>query len=141
MNKFMYKMSSFFQGRYGIDQLFYGFCGVAVVLSVVNLFARSMILQLIVYAIFILAVIRAMSRNKEKRYAENQKFSGVWDKMKNFGNAIKGKFHLYKRVFKDRKTHCYVKCSSCKKILRLPKKKGIHTVSCPNCHDSFQVKI
>ena len=33
MNGFMYKVARFFQGRYGIDKLFYGICGVAVVLS------------------------------------------------------------------------------------------------------------
>ena len=37
MNGFMYKVARFFQGRYGIDKLFYGICGVAVVLSAANL--------------------------------------------------------------------------------------------------------
>ena len=46
MNGFMYKVARFFQGRYGIDKLFYGICGVAVVLSAANLFVRSLILQL-----------------------------------------------------------------------------------------------
>ena len=36
MNGFMYKVARFFQGRYGIDKLFYGICGVAVVLSAAN---------------------------------------------------------------------------------------------------------
>ena len=40
MNGFMYKVARFFQGRYGIDKLFYGICGVAVVLSAANLFVR-----------------------------------------------------------------------------------------------------
>ena len=56
MNGFMYKVARFFQGRYGIDKLFYGICGVAVVLSVANLFVRSLILQLMVYAVLVLAV-------------------------------------------------------------------------------------
>ena len=45
MNGFMYKVARFFQGRYGIDKLFYGICGVAVVLSAANLFVRSLILR------------------------------------------------------------------------------------------------
>ena len=56
MNGFMYKVARFFQGRYGIDKLFYGICGVAVVLSAANLFVRSLILQLMVYAVLVLAV-------------------------------------------------------------------------------------
>ena len=56
MNGFMYKVARFFQGRYGIDKLFYGICGVAVVLSAANLFVRSLVLQLMVYAVLVLAV-------------------------------------------------------------------------------------
>ena len=116
MNGFMYKVARFFQGRYGIDKLFYGICGVAVVLSAANLFVRSLILQLMVYAVLVLAVVRAMSRNCQKRYEENMKFA-------------------------DRKTHVYIKCGVCKKTLRLPKVKGEHTVKCPNCANKFKVKI
>ena len=122
MNGFMYKVARFFQGRYGIDKLFYGICGVAVVLSAANLFVRSLILQLMVYAVLVLAVVRAMSRNCQKRYEENMKFERA------FGGI-------------GRKTHVYIKCGVCKKTLRLPKVKGEHTVKCPNCANKFKVKI
>lgn len=134
MNGFMYKLSRFFQGRYGIDKLFYGICGVAVAVSAANLFVRSIWLQLLVYALLILAVARSLSRNCRKRYAENQKFLSL------FGGITK-KFSLIRRRFKDRKTHVYCKCPSCKKNLRLPKVKGEHTVCCPNCKNKFGMKI
>ena len=111
MNGFMYKVARFFQGRYGIDKLFYGICGVAVVLSAANLFVRSLILQLMVYAVLVA-----------------------------FG-GIGRKFSFWKRKFADRKTHVYIKCGVCKKMLRLPKVKGEHTVKCPNCANKFKVKI
>ena len=123
MNGFMYKVARFFQGRYGIDKLFYGICGVAVVLSAANLFVRSLILQLMVYAVLVLAVVRAMSRNCQKRYEENMKFERA------FG-GIGRKFSFWKRKF-----------GVCKKTLRLPKVKGEHTVKCPNCANKFKVKI
>ena len=63
MNGFMYKVARFFQGRYGIDKLFYGICGVAVVLSAANLFVRSLILQLMVYAVLVLAVSAVLSED------------------------------------------------------------------------------
>ena len=141
MNKFMYKMANFFSGRYGVDNVFYGFCVLSVVLAAVNIFTRSWILQLIIYALFIIAIVRAMSRNIEKRSAESRKFSTFTSKFSGVFSKIKSKFNLAKRMFKDRKTHCYVKCSECKKVLRLPKKKGLHTVKCPNCSNTFQVKI
>ena len=120
MNGFMYKVARFFHGRYGIDKLFYGICGVAVVLSAANLFVRSLILQLMVYAVLVLAVVRAMSRNCQKRYEENMKFE---------------------RAFGGIGRNVYIKCGVCKKTLRLPKVKGEHTVKCPNCANKFKVKI
>lgn len=134
MNGFMYKLSRFFQGRYGIDKLFYGLCVLAVIVSAANLFIRSWIVQLIVYAILILAVVRSLSRNLQKRYAENQKFEQI------FGGVSK-KISLCQRKFRDRKTHVYCKCPTCKKTLRLPKVKGEHTVCCPNCRNKFKMKI
>ena len=134
MDGFMYKVARFFQGRYGIDKLFYGICGVAVVLSAANLFVRSLVLQLVVYAVLVLAVVRAMSRNCQKRYEENLKFERA------FG-GIGRKFSFWKRKFADRKTHVYIKCDVCKKTLRLPSVKGEHTVKCPNCANKFKVKI
>ena len=106
----------------------------AVVLSAANLFVRSLILQLMVYAVLVLAVVRAMSRNCQKRYEENMKFERA------FG-GIGRKFSFWKRKIADRKTHVYIKCGVCKKMLRLPKVKGEHTVKCPNCANKFKVKI
>ncbi len=134
MNGFMYRLACFFRGRYGIDKLFYGLCGAAVVVSAANLFIRSFALQLVVYALLLLAVLRSLSKNTEKRYAENQKFLSI------FG-SLSGKASLWSKKFKDRKTHVYVKCPVCKKTLRLPKVKGSHTVGCPNCSNKFNIKI
>ena len=33
----------------------------------------------------------------------------------------------------------YKKCPKCKQKIRLPLKKGKHTVKCPNCGNSFDV--
>ena len=32
------------------------------------------------------------------------------------------------------------KCPKCKKVLRLPLKKGTHTCKCPVCNNKFEVK-
>lgn len=130
----MYRLQRFLQGRYGADKLFYFMASICILLSFVNIFVRSLILQLVVYGILILSFVRIMSRNTEKRSEENRKFCAVWDK-------VAGKFRLIKRMWTDRKTHSYVHCPHCKKVLRLPKKKGVHTTKCPNCLYTFQVKI
>jgi DNA-directed RNA polymerase subunit RPC12/RpoP len=144
----MSRLSNFFSGRYGVDKLFNAMTMLAVILAFINIFIRSTVLQVIVYAILIVAIARAMSRNREKRYAENEKFLS-WQRRVNSKlytlrqklAPVKSKLTLLKRMWKDRKTHCYFKCDNCKKVLRLPKKKGTHTVKCPNCSHSFQVKV
>ncbi|MFR2916862.1 MAG: hypothetical protein ACLTKQ_08005 [Acutalibacteraceae bacterium] len=40
-----------------------------------------------------------------------------------------------------RKTHVFKKCPGCKAVLRLPRKKGKHTVNCPHCHKNFTVHV
>lgn len=42
---------------------------------------------------------------------------------------------------KTDKDHCFRICPECKANIRLPKKKGKHTVVCPRCRCRFEVKI
>ena len=69
---------------------------------------------------------RMFSRKIAKRRAENDRFVGF--------------FKLWKNKIKDRKTHVYRKCPSCKAVFRLPKAKGKHNVVCPRCKNRFQVR-
>lgn len=87
------------------------------VLSAANLFVRSLILQLMVYAVLVLAVVRAMSRNCQKRYEENMKFERA------FG-GIGRKFSFWKRKFADRKTPCLYKVRCMQKDVKASKGKG-----------------
>ena len=48
-------------------------------------------------------------------------------------------FDYNKKKYKDRNTHMYKKCPKCKQKIRLPLKKGEHTVKCPNCGNRFDV--
>ena len=48
-------------------------------------------------------------------------------------------FDYKKKKYKDRNTHMYKKCPKCKQKIRLPLKKGKHTVKCPNCGNKFDV--
>ena len=125
-------------GRYGTDTLNKVYLGVyiAIVLiySVVSLFltdpAASAIL-IISYLItsttlIIMIFFRMFSRNVIKRRRENEAFCGF--------------FKLLRNRLRDRKTHVYRKCPSCRAVLRLPRAKGKHTVVCPRCGNRFGVK-
>ena len=134
MGRIREKIIRFMYGRYGIDQLYYALLVVCFILMLVNSFIRLAVFDILIWAILVLMVYRALSRNIYKRQIENQKFLKVW-------NPIKSKFSLLIRRLKEIKTHRYRKCLHCKAILRLPKRKGRHTVNCPRCHRDFDVHI
>lgn len=121
-------------GRYGIDRLYHFLLAICFILIVINLFVNSLILSLIESGLIAYTFYRVMSRNIYKRQRENEKFIKFADKPKAFIN-------LQKCKMRDRKTHVYRRCPSCKSNLRLPKKKGKHTVVCPCCKNRFDVRI
>ncbi len=128
------RFASFMVGRYGVDRLYYFLLAICFAIIVVNIFVNSFILSLMESALFAYAIFRVLSRNIYKRQQENEKFIKFADKPKKF-------FNLQKCKKRDKNTHVYRKCPSCKNNLRLPKQKGEHTVVCPCCKHRFDVKI
>lgn len=121
-------------GRYGADEL-YKFCAaVMLILLILGFFLRSMILYALVGIIIVWCYYRFFSRNIHARAEENRIYLSCKDKIQRF-------FRISGLKFRDRKTHVYRKCPVCKKMLRLPKRKGNHTVNCPHCKNDFTVKI
>lgn len=132
------KIQKFMIGRYGMDQLWRAlliFYLISIIITnIVYRFSKIAYYSLSVmsFAIFIYAVFRVFSKNIEARRKENQ------DWLRITGN-IRQKFMFQKEKAKQSKTHKFVKCSQCKKTLRLPKHKGKLNVTCPHCHNSFVV--
>ena len=134
MGNFRDKLSRFMYGRYGQDHLYYAGLIMSLILIIINSFVRNPIISALTWAVLILITFRVLSKNVYKRRLENEKFLKIW-------NPIKAKFSLSIRKIKERKTHCFHTCPSCKKVLRLPRKKGNHIVSCPCCHNDFNIKV
>lgn len=130
---FRYKLMQFMRGRYGVDNLFYVLIATGVVLSVVNVVLRSLVLQLLIYAIIIYAFFRTVSRNIEARRRENQSFGKLQ-------NSIIKKRDLHRQRKADY-THIYKKCPHCRAVLRLPRRKGKHSTVCPRCNKEFKVRV
>ena len=137
MGKFKQKLSRFFYGRYGGDTLNKFLLAVYIIvvltMNILSLFFDSPIFGLIytvssvtLLGLIILIFYRILSKNIAKRRLENERFCGF--------------FKLRRNKFRDRKTHVYRKCPSCKAVLRLPKAKGKHFVVCPRCKNRFEVK-
>ena len=133
MGKIRSALYRFMYGRYGADALgnclFITYFVMIILQTFLAFFIQSpifhLIWQTVAYAAGILAICRMLSRKLEKRRRENQRFVGF--------------FKLTKNKFKDRKTHVYRTCPSCKATLRLPRAKGEHTVVCPRCKNRFSV--
>ncbi len=119
-------------GRYGVDQLNKDLLWVYIALVVISLFVPYVNYLALLVAVWMM--FRILSRNLQKRYQENMKYLA-------FRNKITGWFGLQKRKWNERKTHRYRRCPHCKATVRLPYKKGKHTVGCPRCHQDFQVRI
>lgn len=133
MNKLVSKLYKFLYGRYGIDELYKFSIVLYFILVIINLFLKSAIIEAIELLLFIIILYRSLSKNKKARKKENDKYLHI-------KNKISKKINLIKKRWNDRNTHMYKKCPKCKTILRLPLKKGNHTVKCPECKNRFQVK-
>lgn len=134
MSRLRESFARFMVGRYGPDQLYNFLLAVYVALLVLNLFINSFALMLLESAVLVYMLFRVFSRNIYKRQEENRWYLRVSKKPKDF-------FALTKNRFRDRKTHVYRACPSCKSTLRLPKQKGKHTAVCPRCARRFEVNI
>ena len=134
MMSFRERMARFWIGRNGPDRLYHFLVLLSLALMIVNFFVGSWILYLLEIVFLSAAFFRLFSKNLYRRQRENQAFLAFFGRIKRF-------FALRKNKFRDRKTHIYRKCPSCKKVLRLPRVKGKHTVCCPCCNNRFSVKV
>ena len=129
MDKLKEKLSRLMYGRYGIDQLGNFMMWAAVAMMIFGAVVRSSLIYTLALVLIVWADVRIMSKNHSKRYAENQKFLEL-------KNRVVGFFRGGTRAFKD-KEHCYFRCPSCHQQVRVPKGKGHIEIRCPKCGTKF----
>ncbi|HOQ10422.1 MAG: hypothetical protein ACOX6F_06295 [Syntrophomonadaceae bacterium] len=134
MGNFQEKLARFMRGRYGVDQLYYALIALAFALLFVNLFLHSPFVEILMWIIIVWTIYRAFSRNTYRRQRENQRFLKLWNPLRKQGS-------LTMRRIREINTHRYRRCPYCQKILRLPRRRGTHGVTCPACHQEFKVHI
>ncbi len=134
MNKFTQKIVRFMMGRYGMDELYVGLLGGYVLLVLVNAFVQSVWLNLLGAAMLVWGMYRFLSRKHDARRRENAVFLRFWRPVRNWLTYCRDRV-------RDRKVARYRKCRHCRAIVKLPVKKGKHTVVCPKCHGRFDVRI
>lgn len=138
MNSFREKIFRFMQGRYGSDKLNFALIILYVILGFIRVFIRNRaaayVFSAVMGIIVLYAVYRMLSRNIYKRQRENEVFCRWLGK-------VSPHFILLRDRLRDIKTKRYRKCPSCRNVLRLPYKKGKHSVRCPKCGHDFNVHI
>lgn len=130
--KFGDRYIKFMKDRYGIDELYKFLLLICFVLLVINTFIGNNVIRLFEVLLIVIIFYRYMSKNIKLRKKENDKYLEI-------KNKIIKLFDYNKKKYKDRNTHMYKKCPKCKQKIRLPLKKGKHTVKCPNCGNKFDV--
>lgn len=126
----------FMYGRNGIDQLGLTVVWTCLILDILTMFlsGRFPLLGTILYWLsmvtWVYALFRVLSKNLNKRRAENQRFVSWWWKIKNSrGNA---------RARHADKDHKYFTCKHCGTICRVPAGKGKIIITCPKCGAQIQ---
>ncbi len=129
-------MRNFFQrlmyGRYGGDQLNMFLLVLYLVFYLLAALTSLQVLSIIGTVSLLVALIRMLSRQIDRRRAENAKFLKLIAPLNKW-------FKLRRTMHRD-KDHAYFKCPNCKQTLRVPKGKGKITITCRNCGTSFQEK-
>ncbi len=124
MRRFISKNSiqQFMQGRYGNDKLNMVILCAGLAVTIINLFIKlpllNLILTLLSYILMGWAIFRCLSRNTFKRYQENRKYL------------------MFLQKFKD-KEHRYYDCPRCRQQVRVPRGKGKISITCPKCKEKF----
>ena len=117
-------------GRYGPDNLGFALIVLSLTMYLLYGFTGLSLVAYLSYAFLVLSFFRMMSRNIVRRRAENDRFIRYWW-------PIKTKFSRKRANLRDRKTHKFFKCPSCRNTLRVPREKGKLQITCPKCGERF----
>lgn len=124
------KIQHFMMGRYGADQLGQLLLGCSVIFLLISLFTRLDIFYILALGVMGYEYYRMMSKQVERRFAENQKYL-------NWRYQLVVKWNRKKEHFRQRKVYHFYKCPSCKQKVRVPKGKGKICITCPKCKTEF----
>ena len=132
-NDLRYGFSKFMQGRYGVDNLSRFLSGVLLVFIILGMFIRIPFSGLITLVVLVILYWRMFSRDIPRRYAENQKFLQIKDK-------LFGRFSNFGSNMSQLKDYHIYKCPRCNQKIRIPRGKGHIIVRCPRCGFEFHKK-
>ena len=128
-NKFRDWLQRFAYGRYGTDELNKFLAMIIFILLIIDIFAQSTFLMIVILLLLIWETFRTLSRNTSARAEENRKYLDAV-------GSVRGFFTGGMRRARD-KEHMYFKCPNCGQRVRVPSHKGHIEITCPKCRTKF----
>ena len=132
-DKFKTAVARFMEGRNGADQLSNFTVIAGLILYILSWITGFGIFALLGFALYVWSIFRMFSRNRAKRFAENQKYLSL------SGRARTESSQFFRRA-KNIRQYKYFRCPQCHARLRLPRKVGSVTVRCGKCGHNFEAK-
>lgn len=128
-----YRIQVFMQGRYGYDQLSTALAFTGLALFFLSLIPPLRWLYFPAIALYGWVLFRALSRNIPARQRERDAFLRLFGGLKARGSTLQARW-------RDRNTHRYYTCPSCRATVRIPQPGRGRTIAitCPRCGNSFQ---
>lgn len=129
------RFRKFMTGRYGNDELSTALLVIVAVLLVLGSVFRKLKTILFLLALIALCAVyfRTLSRDMSARRVENGKYLELRYK-------LLAELRMRKERWVQRKDYKFLKCPSCRAVLRVPRNKGKIRVVCRKCGDSFITK-
>ena len=122
----VYKVRSFMNGRYGLDELSKFLVISGMIMMVLSSVFNVRILYYLSAVLYVVGFVRCFSFNFYSRQRERTIYLSV---KKKFSDRLK----LYKKIFAERRQFKYFKCKNCGAYWRVPKGRGKVEISCRNC--------
>lgn len=126
-------MARFMAGRNGTDNMAYHASWAGVILMLLDMFLGTGTLTLIAWILYGYSIFRMLSRNVNKRRAENARYLAFTEKARR-------EIRQFFLRLKGRKTHKYFRCPSCRNRLRMKRGSGVRQITCPVCRHQFEKK-
>lgn len=126
-------LARFMIGRHGPDNLgmFTLLAGLAC--SLLGSFTGIGLFSLVGFASYVWTIFRMLSRNNDKRIAENRKYIELTSNWKL-------KSSQFVKRMKNSKDYKYFKCPNCKVLLRMKRGSGERDITCVRCGHQFKAK-
>lgn len=159
--RFLYSIQRFMAGRNGFDRItkyvMLLYCVLLVVgtllTNITHNFIVYIVTEVVVYLLIAYTLFRTFSKNIPKRRAECARFDKLLEKLgrkkstggwnQPYATYDYNDYNTYKpqkpKKPKSDKYTKYVTCKNCKAVLRLKRRRGVHTAVCPKCGKDVKV--